>query len=137
MGGRMAWLAAGLGLFAAVPALAQTVEVKEARVWMDEASTKRMGLTPRGTAVITDGKVTAAACEGIVAGTKYGRVLWGMKGKAHEFQLRAPIVLGEDKKTIAGSVSVDATGKATITRCELVAYEPAQDDPPEWPADPM
>jgi hypothetical protein len=135
MAGRWIGIGALFGLFAAAPAFAQTVEIKEARVWMDEPSMKRMGLTPRGSAVITDGKVASAACDTIVVGTKYGRVLWGMKGKAHDFSLRAPVVIGEEKKTIAGSVSVDATGKATVTKCELVAYEPAQDDPPEWPAD--
>lgn len=137
MGGRWKVLAVVLGVLGAAPALAQTVTIMEARVWMDEPSTKRMGLTPRGSATITEGKVDAAACESVVAGTKYGRVLWGMKGKAYTFHLRAPIKVGDEQKTIAGDVDVDATGATKISRCELVAYEPAKDDPPEWPADPI
>lgn len=132
---RFGGIAVVLGLFAAGPALAQSVEITEARVWMDEPSMKRMGLTPRGRAVITDGKVTAAACESVVAGTKYGRALWGMKGKAYDFELRAPIPVGDAKKTVAGKVSVDATGAAKVTSCELVEYEPAKDDPPVWPTE--
>ncbi|MEZ4322916.1 MAG: hypothetical protein R3F61_35955 [Myxococcota bacterium] len=117
----------------------ESVTVSEARVWLtaDSKTMKRMGTQPRVTVEVADGKVGSEACDAIAKATKWGRVLWGMKGKAHEFELRAPIDLKEGKKTIAGKLSVDTGGTTTVSSCELVAYDAAKDDPPVWEADPF
>jgi len=124
-------------LIAPGAAFAQTVTVKEARVWKvgDADSMKRIGADPRVTVDLSTGKVAPESCAAIARSTKLARVLWRMKGKAYTFNLRAPVALADGKKTIAGQLSVDVSGKTTVDSCELVAYSPKQDDPPEWPED--
>ncbi|MCB9678668.1 MAG: hypothetical protein H6737_26435 [Alphaproteobacteria bacterium] len=125
-----------VGLLAgSATASAAEVTITEARVWLsnDMESMKRIGTQPRVSATITDGKVGPAACEAVSKGTKWGRVVWGMKGKAHEFELRAPVKVEDGKMTIAGKIAVDASGGQKVVTCELVEYDAAKDDPPEWP----
>lgn len=117
-------------------AWAETITVMEARVWVtgDKDSMRRMGTQPRVTVEVNDGKVGPAACQAVSKGTKWGRVLWGMKGKAHEFKMRAPIDMADGKKkTITGLIVVDASGGQTVKECALSEYEAAKDDKPVWP----
>ncbi len=113
-----------------------TATVKEARVWLttDTETMKRMGTTPRVDITVKDGQIGNDACVALSKSTKYGRALWQMKGKAHEFRMRAPFEL-QGKHTVSGTFAIAADGTQTVTECKVVKYEPAKDDAPVWPAD--
>ena len=118
------------------PGPSGTATVMEARVWLtnDTETMKRMGTTPRVDITVKDGSIGNDACVALSKSTKYGRALWRMKGKAHEFKMRAPFEL-QGKHTVSGTFAIAADGTQTVTECKIVKYEPAKDDAPVWPAD--